>query len=79
MTRVEHFSHEYSEISDWGNRFPIKFYINPDGYLYKEKRVECRTCGNTATRRLEVYNHIHEPQGSFYYCESCVPKPNLAE
>ena len=64
------------KISTYGNKFPIEYYVSPEGFKWKEKDVFCRTCKkNKATYQLAISNHLFEPQGSEYYCGSCVPKP----
>ncbi len=59
-----------TKISNYGNPYPIKFYYRPAGY----PQAPCHACHKTATWRLEVYNHLQEPQGSEYWCNTHVPE-----
>lgn len=61
---------EHSEvrINIHGRPFPVKFYMNPGGYT----RSDCRVCHDTAIWRIEIYNHVYEPNGSEYYCKEHV-------
>lgn len=70
MHEQEKLLRETYETSIWGHQYPIKFYVNPFGYTYN-----CTTCKQAAIYRLEIYNHLYEPQGSEYYCRSHVPEP----
>lgn len=77
MEAAEHLYGEVKRISAWGNEFPIKFYMNPEGYVGRDgNKILCRSCKQApAVHRLEIYNHIYEPQGSEYYCDNHAPKP----
>jgi hypothetical protein len=61
---------EYIYTNDeTGRPFPVIFFENLMGYAYN-----CRVCGiKPATHRVEIQNHLYEPQCSEYYCDSCLP------
>jgi hypothetical protein len=66
------------KISPWGNRYPIMIYYSSLGFQLDNRIIMCRTnCGNTAKYCLAIHNHLWEPQGSEYYCESCVPENHI--
>ena len=65
---------EIYKTSTYGNKFPIKIYWNIEGYIFDGNLVNCRTCGHPAKYKYAIYNHLFEPQGSLYYCETCAPK-----
>lgn len=52
----------------WGRQNYIEIYHNSKGYPYS-----CRMCGNKATWQGALFDHLSQPQGSLYYCDSCVP------
>ncbi len=51
-----------------GREFLVRFFMNSYGYSYN-----CGICNKTAVYRMEIYNHLFEPQGSEYYCMECTP------
>ena len=57
-----------------GNKFPIDWFYSAGGYIWNNETVKCRTCGQTATYRVQISNHLYEPLGSEYYCGDCVPE-----
>ena len=74
MVTREQFIKEIYETSTYDNKFPIKIYWNIEGYIFDGNLVNCRTCGHPAKYKYAIYNHLFEPQGSLYYCETCAPK-----
>jgi len=63
-------------LSIYRNKFPIEYYLSLEGFSFRGKEILCRSCHkNKATYQLAISNHLYEPQGSEYYCSSCVPKP----
>lgn len=64
---------EFSGVSVWGNRFPVKVFENPEGFSYDGQKAACGFCGQLATIKHQIYNHLHEPQGSSYYCDNHEP------
>lgn len=73
MQPQERFSSEVKLINQAGREFPVKYYVSPEGYKRNGEQLTCSSCGVNAIWRLEIYNHIFEPQGSEYYCAKCVP------
>jgi len=60
---------KYEYKNYYGRPNYIEKYNNPDGYKYK-----CRSCKTKSAHwQLALFDHLHQPQGSLYYCDVCIP------